>query len=70
MKREEDREYHTRRAQEEFDRAYRTNNSVAAAAHMRLSSLHMQRLAATGGQFEHKAEGKHSSAVPLLGKEH
>ncbi len=69
MTNEEDREYHTRRAQEEFDRAYRTNSNVAAAAHMRLSSLHMQRLIATRDNSKDQA-AKDSPAIPLLPRGH
>ncbi len=69
MTNEEDREYHTRRAQEEFDRAYRTNSKAAAEAHMRLSSLHMQRLPATADKLEDQA-AKNSPATPLLPRGH
>lgn len=40
---EEDRKYHTQRAREELDRAYRADRQEAASSHMRLSSLHMSR---------------------------
>jgi hypothetical protein len=43
-----DREYHTERARVELDQAYRAESSAAAEAHMKLSSLHMQRLQALG----------------------
>ncbi|HEX9932987.1 MAG TPA: hypothetical protein VGB08_09120 [Allosphingosinicella sp.] len=42
--RQEDREYHMKRATAELDRAYQAGSRPAADAHMRLSSLHMQRL--------------------------
>ena len=38
-----DQEYHTQRARAELDMAYRAEKSVVAEAHLRLSSLHMQR---------------------------
>ena len=42
MQNESDRDYHTRRAREELDRAYRADRWTAMSAHFRLSSLHMQ----------------------------
>jgi hypothetical protein len=45
---DEDREYHTERAREELDSAYKAENTAAAEAHLKLSSLHMQRLQALG----------------------
>ncbi len=41
---EDDREYHLRRVRAELDLAYRSRISAAAAAHMRLSALHMRAL--------------------------
>lgn len=46
---EDDREYHTERARVELDQAYRAESSAVAEAHLKLSSLHMQRLQALGG---------------------
>ena len=40
----QERDYHTRRAQAELDRAYRAEHHVAAEAHMRLSAMHMERM--------------------------
>jgi len=54
---DEDREYHTERAREELDSAYRAESSVAADAHMKLSSLHMQRLQALGEDVKGAAAG-------------
>lgn len=39
----DDREYHTQRARIELDMAYRAERSEVANAHLRLSSLHMER---------------------------
>ena len=39
-------DYHTRRARDELDRAYRTDSSMAWLAHLRLSALHMDSLRA------------------------
>jgi hypothetical protein len=44
MSADNEREYHTERARVELDQAYRAESSAAAEAHMKLSSLHMQRL--------------------------
>ena len=44
MQQESDRDYHTRRAREELDRAYRADRWTAMSAHFRLSSLHMQKV--------------------------
>jgi hypothetical protein len=44
MAADQEREYHTQRAQAELDWAYRAENHVAAQAHMRLSALHMERM--------------------------
>ena len=52
MSADNDREYHTERARAELDRAYRAESSVAAEAHLKLSSLHMKRLQALGGAAE------------------
>ena len=41
---ETDQDYHIRRAQAELDLAYRSECSKAMEAHLRLSSLHMQRV--------------------------
>ena len=38
-----DTEYHLRRARIERDLAYRSDNELAADAHMRLSALHLHR---------------------------
>jgi hypothetical protein len=46
---EDDREYHTERARVELDQAYRAESTAVAEVHMKLSSLHMQRLQALGG---------------------
>lgn len=45
----DDREYHTQRARVELDMAYRAERPDVASAHLRLSSLHMQR-AGVGAQ--------------------
>ena len=39
-----DREYHMERSRTELDWAYRAERETVAEAHLRLSSLHMQRL--------------------------
>ena len=39
-----DREYHVQRARAELDWAYRAERREAAEAHLRLSSLHMERV--------------------------
>jgi hypothetical protein len=41
---DQDREYHEQRARTEMDQAYRSDHNAAAEAHMRLASLHMERL--------------------------
>ena len=41
---DEDLAYHRSRAQTELDLAYRAEAQSAAAAHMKLASLHMDRL--------------------------
>jgi hypothetical protein len=41
---QEDLVYHRTRAQAELDLAYRAERQTVAAAHMRLASLHMERL--------------------------
>lgn len=43
MFQKDDREYHTHRARVELDMAYRAERSEVASAHLRLSSLHMER---------------------------
>lgn len=40
------RDYHVRRARDELDLAYRSDNRAASSAHLRLSALHMSRLRA------------------------
>ncbi|HEY0012937.1 MAG TPA: hypothetical protein VGB79_08810 [Allosphingosinicella sp.] len=40
----EDKDYHMERARSELDWAYRPERETVAEAHLRLSSLHMQRL--------------------------
>jgi hypothetical protein len=40
----EDLAYHRSRAQTELDLAYRADRQTVAAAHMKLASLHMERL--------------------------
>jgi hypothetical protein len=42
---ESDHDYHTRRARAELDLAYRSECRSAMESHLRLSSLHMRRLA-------------------------
>jgi hypothetical protein len=49
MQRESDRDFHTRRAREELDRAYRADGWTAMSAHFRLSSLHMQKVRERSG---------------------
>lgn len=41
---ETERDYHMRRARAELDLAYRSECRTAMESHLRLSSLHMQRL--------------------------
>ena len=41
---ETDHDYHMRRARDELDLAYRSECGAAMESHLRLSSLHMQRL--------------------------
>lgn len=41
---ESDHDFHLRRARAELDLAYRSECQAAMEAHLRLSSLHMQRL--------------------------
>lgn len=43
MGRNDERDYHTARAQAELDSSYRATHGAAAEAHMKLSALHMQR---------------------------
>lgn len=49
MRQETDRDYHTRRAREELDRAYRADGWTAMSAHFLLSSLHMQKVRERSG---------------------
>jgi hypothetical protein len=44
MTQDRNRDYHLRRAREEIDQAYRADGWTAVNAHLRLSSLHMQRM--------------------------
>jgi hypothetical protein len=44
MATDQEREYHTQRAQAELDWAYRAESHHAAEAHMRLSAMHMERM--------------------------
>ena len=44
MHSEQDRAYHLHRARDELDWAYRAERDCAAAAHMRLSALHMRKI--------------------------
>jgi hypothetical protein len=46
MRRDRDRDYHIQRARTELDWAYRAERRDVAAAHLRLSSLHMERVKA------------------------
>jgi hypothetical protein len=57
---DDDRDYHLGRARAELDLAYRAERKDVAAAHMRLSSLHMQRIA-------QEDAGEPRSAIPLNG---
>jgi len=41
----EDHEHHRERVRAELDLAYRADSTAAANAHLRLSALHMRRLA-------------------------
>ena len=43
-----DYDYHTQRARTELDMAYRAERQDVASAHLRLSSLHMQRARSAG----------------------
>jgi hypothetical protein len=44
MQRDQDRDYHVRRARAELDWAYRADRREAVEAHLHLSSLHMARV--------------------------
>ena len=44
MHKDHDREYHMQRARTELDWAYRAERRNVAEAHLRLSSLHMERV--------------------------
>lgn len=44
MMQDRTRDYHMRRAREEMDEAYRADGFAVVDAHLRLSSLHMQRV--------------------------
>ncbi|MDT9599154.1 hypothetical protein [Sphingosinicella rhizophila] len=46
--RNDDRDYHVQRARAELDSAYRAPNNEAAASHLRLSALHMERARSLG----------------------
>ena len=45
MYKAEDHEHHRERVRAELDLAYRADSTAAANAHLRLSALHMRRLA-------------------------
>ena len=45
---ETETDFHMRRARDELDSAYRAPSSAVAAAHLRLSVLHMQKLRGRG----------------------
>lgn len=68
MRNNPDYHYHVDRARTEMDCAYRAQSHAAAAAHMRLSALHMDRarLAKAAGQeetrFQVRAGGAPSAA--------
>lgn len=47
---EADRVHHRERARAELDMAYRAVTRAAAEAHLRLASLHMERLARLGSR--------------------
>jgi hypothetical protein len=42
---EKQKDYHRRRARQEMDMAYRAEGGTVANAHMKLSALHMSRIA-------------------------
>jgi len=51
----DDKDFHVARARAELDAAYRADRSDVAAAHLKLSALHMRRaqqLAETGREME------------------
>jgi hypothetical protein len=48
----EDHEHHRERVRAELDLAYRADSTAAANAHLRLSALHMRRLAEIDGTAE------------------
>ena len=52
MFRAEDHEHHRQRVRAELDLAYRADSTAAANAHLRLSALHMRRLAEIDGAAE------------------
>jgi hypothetical protein len=57
MSEQERRNYHIERARIELDCSYRAENQVAAAAHMRLSALHMERARAASGPERSEGRG-------------
>lgn len=46
---EKQKAYHRRRARQELDMAYRAEGETIASAHMKLSALHMRRIAELDG---------------------
>ena len=58
-------DYHLRRARAELDLAYRAECHVASEAHLRLSSLHMQRL--NDPEAEVRSTGLQAASLQPLG---
>jgi hypothetical protein len=52
MAREQDKDYHVHRARAELDLAHRAARRNVAEAHMRLSSLHMERAGLLAAELE------------------
>ena len=65
MRLESDQDYHVRRARAELDLAYRSECRTAMEAHLRLSTLHMQKL--NGSQSASRGPGLHGFGSPLAG---
>lgn len=58
-------DYHLRRARAELDLAYRAQCHMASEAHLRLSSLHMQRL--NDPEAEVRSTGLQAASLEPLG---
>lgn len=62
---ETNHEYHLRRARAELDLAYRAKCHMASESHLRLSSLHMQRM--NDPDAEVRSTGRRASSLEPLG---